>query len=139
MDSTHAVNSLQDAIENSCQPMDGLIHHSDRGLQYCSNAYVNTLKQYQIAVSMTESGDPLDNAIAERVNGILKDEYINVLVEQTGTITKSKLDGIINKYNNQRPHLSCDMLTPTQVHLINGLTIKKRWKNYYKKQINLNS
>jgi len=139
MDSTHAVNSLQDAIENSGQPLDGLIHHSDRGLQYCSNAYVNTLKQYQIAVSMTESGDPLDNAIAERVNGILKDEYINVLVEQTGTITKSKLDGIINKYNNQRPHLSCDMLTPTQVHLINGLTIKKRWKNYYKKQINLNS
>lgn len=139
MDSSHAVNSLQDAIANSCQPLDGLIHHSDRGLQYCSHAYVNILKQHQIAVSMTESGDPLDNAIAERINGILKEEYINVELEQRGTISGAKLDEIIHKYNNQRPHLSCDMLTPTQVHLIKGLTIKKRWKNYYKKQINLNS
>lgn len=139
MDSSHAVNSLQDAIANSCQPLDGLIHHSDRGLQYCSHAYVNILKQHQIAVSMTESGDPLDNAIAERINGILKEEYINVELEQHGTISGAKLDEIIHKYNNQRPHLSCDMLTPTQVHLIKGLTIKKRWKNYYKKQINLNS
>lgn len=139
MDSSHAVNSLQDAIANSCQPLDGLIHHSDRGLQYCSHAYVNILKQHQIAISMTESGDPLDNAIAERINGILKEEYINVELEQRGTISGAKLDEIIHKYNNQRPHLSCDMLTPTQVHLIKGLTIKKRWKNYYKKQINLNS
>ncbi|MGQ8338999.1 IS3 family transposase, partial [Sunxiuqinia sp. A32] len=138
MDSNHAVNSLQDAIRNSCQPLNGLIHHSDRGLQYCSHPYVNTLKQHQIAISMTESGDPLDNAIAERVNGILKDEYINRVVEQSGTVTKAKLDQIISKYNNQRPHLSCDMFTPTQVHLIKDLTIKKRWKNYYKKQINLN-
>ncbi len=139
MDSSHAVNSLQDAIASSCQPLGGLIHHSDRGLQYCSHAYVNILKQHQIAVSMTESGDPLDNAIAERINGILKEEYINVELEQRGTISKSKLDEIIYKYNNQRPHLSCNMLTPTQVHLIKGLTVKKRWKNYYKKQINLNS
>ncbi|RIJ45244.1 IS3 family transposase [Maribellus luteus] len=137
MDSIHAVNALQDAIENSCQLLDGLIHHSDRGLQYCSHSYVNTLKHHQIAISMTESGDPLDNAVAERVNGILKDEYINIVVEQTGTITQAKLDEIINRYNNQRPHLSCDMLTPTQVHLIKGITIKKRWKNYYRKQINL--
>lgn len=139
MESSHAVNSLQDAIANCSQPLDGLIHHSDRGIQYCSHDYVNTLKQHQIAISMTESGDPLDNAIAERINGILKDEYINPEVEQYGTITKSKLSQIIGKYNNQRPHLSCDMLTPTQVHLIKGLTIKKRWKNYYKKQIDLNS
>ena len=139
MESCHAVNSLQDAIANSSQPLDGLIHHSDRGIQYCSHDYVNTLKKHQIAISMTESGDPLDNAIAERINGILKDEYINPEVEQNGTITQSKLNQIIGKYNNQRPHLSCDMLTPTQVHLIKGLTIKKRWKNYYKKQIDLNS
>ncbi len=137
MDSIHAVNSLQDAIKNSCQPLNGLIHHSDRGLQYCSHSYVNTLKQHQIAISMTESGDPLDNAIAERVNGILKEEYINTVVEKTGTITNGSLDDIIFKYNNQRPHLSCDMFTPTQVHLIKGLTIRKRWKNYYKKEINL--
>ena len=137
MDSIHAVNALQDAIENSCQLPDGLIHHSDRGLQYCSHSYVNTLKHHQMAISMTESGDPLDNAVAERVNGILKDEYINIVVEQTGTITQAKLDEIINRYNNQRPHLSCDMLTPTQVHLIKGITIKKRWKNYYRKQINM--
>lgn len=139
MDSSHAVNSLQDALESSSKPISGLIHHSDRGIQYCSHSYVEKLKEAGITISMTESGDPLDNAIAERVNGILKEEYINVEIEQRGTISVSKMESIIRKYNNERPHLSCDMLTPTQVHLIQGISIKKRWKNYYKKHVNLNS
>lgn len=77
LDSVHAVNSLQDAIKNTCQPITGLIHHSDRGIQYCSNEYTDLLNNHGISISMTENSDPLENAIAERVNGILKDEYLN--------------------------------------------------------------
>jgi putative transposase len=132
LDSIHAVNSLQDAIKNSSKPIAGLIHHSDRGIQYCSWDYINTLDRYNIKISMTEKGDPLENAIAERVNGILKDEYLN----QYQNLTNLQLEKSIEKYNNERPHLSCDMLTPGLAHLNSG-TLRRRWKNYYRKQVNL--
>ena len=77
LESSHAVNSLQDTIKNSSKPITGLIHHSDRGIQYCCKDYIKVLDKHQIKVSMTEKGDPLENPIAERVNGILKDEYLN--------------------------------------------------------------
>ena len=132
LDSIHAVNSLQDAIKNACKPLTGLIHHSDRGIQYCSKEYIKVLNDHNINISMTEKGDPLENPIAERVNGILKDEYLN----QYQSLTITQLQISIEKYNNKRPHLSCDMLTPQQAHLYNG-TLKRRWKNYYKKHVNL--
>lgn len=132
LDSLHAVNSLQDAIENTSQPVSGLIHHSDRGIQYCSKEYISMLKENNIAISMTENGDPLENPIAERVNGILKEEYLS----QYPALTSLQLEKSIKKYNNIRPHLSCDMLTPEVAHLTSG-RLKKRWKNYYKKTINL--
>lgn len=132
LDSIHAVNALQDAIQNNSQPIAGLIHHSDRGIQYCSKEYINVLIKYNIAISMTEKGDPLENPVAERVNGILKDEYLN----QYQSLTALQLQKSIEKYNNKRPHLSCDMLTPELAHVSSG-TLKKRWKNYYKKQVNL--
>lgn len=132
LDSRHAVSSLQDAIKNTCKPISGLIHHSDRGIQYCSKDYINMLKKNNIAISMTEKGDPLENAIAERINGILKDEYLN----QYPSLTSLQLEKSIKKYNNIRPHLSCNMLTPEVAHLSTG-RLKKRWKNYYKKTINL--
>jgi transposase InsO family protein len=132
LDSIHAVNSLQDAIKNNCQPIAGLIHHSDRGIQYCSKEYIKELNDNNINISMTEKGDPLENAIAERVNGILKDEYLN----QYQSLTALQLKKSIEKYNKKRPHLSCDMLTPELAHLSSG-TLKRRWKNYYKKTVNL--
>jgi transposase InsO family protein len=132
LDSIHAVNSLQDAIKNNCQPITGLIHHSDRGIQYCSKEYIKVLQGNKIKISMTENGDPLENAVAERVNGILKDEYLN----QYQNLTTLQLEKSIEKYNRKRPHLSCDMLTPELAHHRSG-TLKKRWKNYYKKPITL--
>ena len=132
LDSMHAVNALQDAIKNSSQPISGLIHHSDRGIQYCSKDYIIVLNKNNIAISMTEKGDPLENPVAERINGILKDEYLN----QYQSLTTIQLQKSIEKYNNKRPHLSCDMLTPDLAHLSSG-TFKKRWKNYYKKQVKL--
>jgi hypothetical protein len=85
-----------------------------------------------LLLAMTEKGDPLENPIAERVNGILKDEYLN----QYQFITKYAIDKSIEKYNKNRPHLSCDMLTPEVTHLTKGI-LKRRWKNYYKKPVPL--
>lgn len=132
LDSIHAVNSLQDAIKNNCQPITGLIHHSDRGIQYCSKEYIKVLQENKIKISMTENGDPLENAVAERVNGILKDEYLN----QYQNLTTLQLEKSIEKYNKKRPHLSCDMLTPELAHHSSG-ELRKRWKNYYRKPITL--
>ena len=135
LDSIHAVNSLQDAIKNTCQPISGLIHHSDRGIQYCSKEYTNLLSVNAIQISMTENGDPLENPIAERVNGILKDEYLNDKVNAYSNLNPIQLSSAIEKYNKLRPHLSCQMLTPEEAHRGNG-PLRKMWKNYYRKRVN---
>lgn len=99
-----------------------LIHHSDRGLQYCSSLYTECLIANHIAISMTENGDPYENAVAERVNGILKDEF--GLGDQLNDIKEAikQVEQSIATYNRLRPHLSCSMLTPIQMH--NQQTIK---------------
>jgi transposase InsO family protein len=136
LDSVHAVNSLQDAIKNTCQPIPGLIHHSDRGIQYCSKEYTDMLIKHGISISMTENGDPLENAIAERINGILKDEYLNDEIIKNGDLDEEKLKKTIEKYNKIRPHLSCNMLTPEIAHESKG-SLKRKWKNYYRKTVKL--
>ncbi len=106
---------------------DSLIHHSDRGSQYCSKEYVDILLENKIAISMTENGDPYENALAERVNGILKTEfdlyYSNVGFEDT----RVKIAERIRAYNQIRPHSSCNYLTPDMAHLNNGI-LQKKWK-----------
>lgn len=124
--STGALNALKMAIE--CENVtEKLIHHSDRGIQYCCYDYVNYLNGCNIQISMTEQGDPYENAIAERVNGILKDEYelYNTFEDYNQAHEAVKI--AIDKYNNQRPHRSCDMLTPAEAHLQTGV-LNKRWK-----------
>lgn len=122
------IEALKMALKNRVYN-DQIIHHSDRGSQYCSNQYVNFLFQNNIAISMTENGDPYENALAERINGIIKKEF-NLYNSQFGyeqtakIITKS-----INAYNQLRPHASCDYMTPEQTHLKSG-ELNKRWKNY---------
>lgn len=109
-----------------------LIHHSDRGSQYCSGDYVSILTQNNIAISMTENGNPYENALAERVNGIIKTEF-NLHSSQAGfEQTAIKVQNSINTYNQTRPHASCDYLTPELAHQKNQ-QLKKRWKNYHKK------
>jgi putative transposase len=136
LDSIHAVNSLQDAVESACQPITGLIHHSDRGIQYCSKEYTDMLNYHGVLISMTENGDPLENAIAERVNGILKEEYLNDEVRSQRHLGIDRLTNAIDKYNSQRPHLSCNMMTPELAHSSRG-GLKRRWKNYYRKTVKL--
>lgn len=95
---------------------DNLIHHSDRGVQYCSHDYVSLLRKSKIAISMTRGGNPYENAMAERVNGILKYEY--ALVENF--VSEDNLVKTVNQavhlYNFERPHTALKNLTPAQVH-----------------------
>lgn len=109
-----------------------LMHHSDRGTQYCSNEYVKLLDDNNIGISMTENGDPLENAIAERVNGIIKEEYLNDYQVEDIQEAKELLDVVIKLYNEERPHMSIGNLTPNQVHQ-NNIKTEKLWKNYYVK------
>jgi len=89
-----------------------LIHHSDRGSQYCSAAYVKELKAHNIMISMTQSGDPLENAIAERANGIIKTEWLYKMSIPSIENCKEELTRIIRFYNTERPHMSIGYKTP---------------------------
>ena len=80
---------------------------------------------------MTENGDPRENAIAERVNGILKDEWLNREMITTLNQAREVVERVINIYNNQRPHSSVEMLTPAEAHLRTG-PLKRKWKTNYK-------
>jgi len=112
-----------------------LTHHSDRGIQYCSKEYVKLLQDNNIQISMTENGDPLENAIAERVNGIIKNEYYDTYEVNNINEARELLSRVIQLYNNDRPHLSISNLTPNQVHHSqNPLNLEKLWKNYYQKK-----
>jgi len=108
-----------------------LIHHSDRGVQYCSHDYVKILHDFHIQISMTENGDPLENAIAERLNGILKDEYLTDSPVKSIDDARIILARAVQLYNEDRPHMSIGNLYPSQVHEQNLKTVKL-WKNYYK-------
>jgi len=106
-----------------------LIHHSDRGIQYCSQNYTAILNTEHIAISMTQSGSPYENALAERVNGIIKNEFLPKKVYRNHKEASLKLAEIIGSYNGTRPHASIDYLTPNQAHEMTG-NINKRWKKY---------
>ena len=117
----------------------GLIHHSDRGVQYCSSSYVTLLKNNNISISMTQSGDPLENAMAERVNGIIKDEYLlNYKCDNINDAARY-LSEAVSLYNKERPHSSIGNFTPEYVHnQYDQIPIEKNkrlWKNYYIKSI----
>jgi transposase InsO family protein len=131
LEAKYSVQALNMAIDNAEEDLDNLIHHSDRGVQYCCFKYTDILQDKAIRISMTESGDPLENAIAERVNGILKQEWINYMEFKDIEEAQEKISNIIDFYNNERPHSSIDMLTPNVALALVG-SIQRRWKNYYK-------
>lgn len=122
--------ALQMALKNRTHLLHPLIHHSDRGSQYCSKEYVELLTNHNIAISMTENGDPYENAIAERVNGILKTEFRLCSNSVGFEDTRQLVAQSVKAYNELRPHASCNYLTPQQAHEQTG-ALHKRWKNYY--------
>lgn len=128
-----SIQALQQAIDQAVKQsgsncLKGLIHHSDRGVQYCCDAYVEKLKEYQICISMTEDYKPTDNAIAERINGIIKTEKIyRQHVFKDIESARTSIERYIHFYNNRRPHMSIGYKTPSTVHLEQGLQ-EKMWK-----------
>lgn len=129
-----SVEALKMALSTLAKKEDGLIHHSDRGIQYCSQEYVNLLQDYGIQISMTQNGNPLENAIAERINGILKYEFIFQISIKSLVHAQKLLKEIIEIYNQERPHLSVGLLTPQQAHSLEG-KLERYWKNYYQKKM----
>lgn len=112
------IAALTKALKSRRNPDTELIHHSDRGIQYCCDDYVHLLQKNDIRISMTQSGSPYDNAIAERVNGILKQEFG---LDQTFKSYNEAIEPVaraVYTYNHIRPHFSCDLKTPVQKHYL---------------------
>jgi len=112
------------------------IHHSDRGLQYCSREYIALLGNNDIGISMTENGDPAENAIAERVNGILKSEF---LLDRQFTSYKEAniaVQQAVQTYNLLRIHSSRNYLTPQQAYSQAAGPLPSRWKRREKTTVN---
>lgn len=137
LEANNAVAALYMALSQLPAGIKNIFHHSDRGVQYCCDKYVKLLEKNHFQISMTENGDPLENAIAERVNGILKTEWIYDLKLKTKQKAKEEVYRIINIYNNNRPHCSLDLLTPKQAHNYSG-HLRKHWKNYWRLEQELN-
>jgi len=120
----NAVKALKKALKNRKYPGRKLIHHSDRGLQYCHPSYIDLLRRNKVKISMTNQYDPYENAVAERVNGILKMEY------DVGGQFVGKKDAMreikyaIWLYNTDRPHLSCHGLVPEEAHKLENYKLK---------------
>jgi putative transposase len=112
---SETIQALRSALKGR-RYSQSLTHHSDRGLQYCSKEYTELLTQHKISISMTQTGSPYDNAIAERINGILKQEF--GMDDQFNTMQRAQkqLDQAVMLYNNLRPHLSNSFLTPERMH-----------------------
>jgi transposase InsO family protein len=130
LEAIYTIEALNMALSQLPKKTEGLIHHSDRGVQYCCGEYVKILNKHQVQISMTENGDPRENAIAERVNGILKDEWLNQMKLESIEEAIKALKPIIAIYNSCRPHASLDMKTPEYAHSQSG-EFKKHWKTYY--------
>lgn len=128
-----AVKALEMALKNMSNIND-TIHHSDRGIQYCSNEYIRLLKNKGIRISMTENSDPLENAIAERINKTVKEEFTEEKQISFNNFNEAKriMVQIITFYNDERPHRSLEMFTPSLAYQMNK-QLKRKWKTYYKK------
>ena len=102
--------------QKAARPAVGLIHHSDRGSQYCSNVYVAELKKHKVNISMTQENHCYENAMAERVNGILKDEFYLDQCFSNLSLAREACESAIKIYNTKRLHLSLGYKTPEQVY-----------------------
>lgn len=133
LDTSGALRALKTALKERIYKKP-LIHHSDRGLQYCSFEYQGVLSDKDVKTSMTEQYDPYQNAVAERINGIIKHEFLNGIKVQNIELMEKIVNQSIQIYNEERPHLSCHFYTPNQMHQQSKIKIKTyKMKNSTKK------
>jgi transposase InsO family protein len=128
------IDALKQAIRNRKDKTGTLIHHSDRGVQYCCHAYVKLLQKDRIQISMTQTGDPLENAVAERIHKTIKEEFTDDRQINFCNIdeAKTEIKKFIEFYNQQRPHRSVQWLTPNAAHQCTG-ALRRVWKTYRRK------
>jgi putative transposase len=141
LEAESSLEALKMALSAFCgaeSHLQKLIHHSDRGVQYCSAKYVGLLDKYNTKISMTENGNPRENSVAERVNGIIKNEYLFAYNPQNIYQAKEILNQIVNLYNKERPHMSNGNIVPEDVHNNPLKKGNKLWKNYYQKNQTVN-
>ncbi len=124
MNTESSLVALKNAVKQRKNKDLSLIHHSDRGLQYCANEYQNLLNKSDIKCSMTQNSDPYENAVAERINGILKQEFNIDKYNKELPIMKLLVKNAIKIYNQKRPHYSNYMLTPNQMHQQNKIKMR---------------
>lgn len=116
MSASETIKSLQMAISNRRYPDEKLIHHSDRGLQYCSGEYVSMAESNGITMSMTEQSDPYENALAERMNRTIKEEFCLDKILKTKQHVYDTVKEAVYLYNSYRPHLALNLNTPDFIH-----------------------
>lgn len=129
LEGVNALRALKMAIAQASFPLRQIIHHSDRGIQYCSKKYTQTLKANHMRISMAARGNPLENPVAERINGTIKNDFLYHYKVQNLSQAKAALDKAVWIYNNERPHSSVENLTPSQAHLITQGGLKNMWKS----------
>jgi len=129
MKTSLCIDALNMAIKNRKYPSKKLIHHSDRGFQYCNTKYTKFAESNGITMSMTEKYDPYENAIAERINRTLKYEYGLKQTIKNTELAKKMIIQAVSIYNNLRPHLSLDLRKPAEVHMNPDLEYKSYKKN----------
>jgi transposase InsO family protein len=126
-----AITTLKMALGQRCYPNRQLTHHSDGGGEYFNNEFLQILVDSHVKVSCTAPSSPQENPVAERINGILKNELLLVENNRTFEEVLIQLPEAIRIYNELRPHSSIDYLTPIKAHQCSGL-LRKRWKRYPK-------
>ncbi|MGY6648332.1 IS3 family transposase [Wenyingzhuangia sp. IMCC45574] len=135
MKTSLCLEALKMALKNRKYPDQKLIHHSDRGFQYCNPTYTRYVEDNNIIMSMTEQYDPYENAIAERINRTLKYEYGLKNVIKNLKLAQKITNKAVKIYNNHRPHFSLNLCTPEYVHKNKNVDYKSYRKN--KKKLEL--
>jgi putative transposase len=133
MEAKGAVAALRMALSRRMYPGRKLIHHSDRGVQYCSTHYVKALEEAGIEISMTEGASPHQNTIAERINRTFKEQLYMGQVFEGYKQAMAQLVAAVDVYNHRRPHTSCSGLTPERAHEATE-PLQREWKNYKKER-----
>jgi transposase InsO family protein len=128
------VAALNMALSSLPGTADSLTHHSDRGRQYCCEAYINVLAEKKVIISMTEKGDPYENALAERMNKTLKEEFLLGNGFDSFELASAAVSKAVNTYNTLRPHDSCNHLTPDAAHQLQG-PLPMKWKKRKRKEL----
>lgn len=135
LESIYTIAALEMGLKRlQDSPKVNLIHHSDRGVQYACFDYVYRLKSRGIRISMTESGNPKDNAVAERINGIIKNELLKGIFCHSVDEVSRAVQLAVDFYNNERPHMSLNMMTPVEAAKCSGILVKK-WTSYREKYL----